>query len=133
MPSRTFCGLCQFVKRRRPCPPESIGLVVQERVGGLKNATLAGARLPRWRGPVDPVSRRGGMRRGSIAVALCPRYICRPDCLRGAPYPTLPYEKLKRNHFAREAEGRPYMLHTSIRSPNLGRVDIVISAENFFF
>ncbi|EOD33983.1 hypothetical protein EMIHUDRAFT_252983 [Emiliania huxleyi CCMP1516] len=26
--------LCQFAKRRRPRPPESIGLVVQERVGG---------------------------------------------------------------------------------------------------
>ena len=39
--------LCQFAKRRRPCPPESIGFVVQERVGGFKDATLAGAHLPR--------------------------------------------------------------------------------------
>ena len=65
-----------------------IGLVVQERVGGLEDATLAGAHLPRRRGLVNSVPRRGGARRGNLPTY--PTYGKLKKSLAGRRWGTIP-------------------------------------------
>jgi len=63
--------------------------IVAELRGGFKDATLAGARSPRRRGPIDSVPRHGSTRRDSVTLALPPHCIRRPNCLRGAGAPSV--------------------------------------------
>ena len=87
MPSRTFCASSRSAADRVLQSRSALSSRHASAVSRTR-PSLERISLPRRRGPVDSVPRRGGARRGSITLTLPPHCIRRPECLRGAGAPS---------------------------------------------